>query len=72
MSILDPRYIFFVNRARSAALSFKVHSRVALVLSDSRASRTVLQCPRRIQGVPKEIRMDYRFHRCQQCVLPKR
>jgi lysylphosphatidylglycerol synthetase-like protein (DUF2156 family) len=34
MSVLDPRYKFFVNRARTAALSFKVHNRVALVMGD--------------------------------------
>ncbi|GIC89630.1 uncharacterized protein Aud_006052 [Aspergillus udagawae] len=34
MSVLDPRYKFFVNRARTAALSFKVHNKVALVMGD--------------------------------------
>ncbi|RHZ63889.1 uncharacterized protein CDV56_105096 [Aspergillus thermomutatus] len=34
MGVLDPRYKFFVNKARTAALSFKVHNKVALVMGD--------------------------------------
>ncbi|GFF97714.1 hypothetical protein IFM53868_09337 [Aspergillus udagawae] len=34
MGVLDPTYKIFMNKARTAALSFKVHSKVALIMGD--------------------------------------